>query len=179
MSNPLLPLLVCAVLPACSELAQVDVVVDEVCLTYPDLQVPARVAGLTPTQTLAQSFTFDDLAPLHQLLDYDANLEFVRAQVRTSDSDALAGIERAAVGLASADANQTLPRIVAYACDGDCVEPDASLQLPAESVSDALGYLSAKTLAVDLSASGTLPTRAWKMDVDVCMSGRARYVVTP
>ncbi len=179
MSTPLYSVLVCALLPACSELAQVDVAVDEVCLTYPGLKVPARVAGLTPTQTLAQSFTFDDLAPLHQLLAYDADLQFVRAQVRTTDADALAGIERASVGVASNDANQTLPRIVAYACDGDCVEPDASLQLPAERVSDALGYVSAKTLAVDLSASGALPSRAWTMDVDVCMSGRASYVVKP
>lgn len=116
---------------------------------------------------------------MHQLLSYDAELQFVRAEVHTASADALAGIARASVDIASNDPGSKLPLALVYACDGDCVAPDASLDLPAQTVTDALAYLSSKSLAVDLSATGELPAHPWTMAVDVCMSGHAHYDVQP
>jgi hypothetical protein len=174
MSHLHLLAIACALVPACT-LAQVDATVDQVCLSYPDLEVSDVLAG----SAIAQHFVFDDLAPLHQLLDYHAELQFVHAEVHTTSSDALAGIATASVDIASADPGSTLPVAKAYACDGDCVTPDASLELRAESVIDALAYLQSKSLAVDLAAAGQLPAHAWTMDVDVCMSAQVHYDVQP
>ena len=155
-------------------LAEVDADVDEVCLADSNVQVPASVAG-DPSAPVAQTFVIDDLSSVHQLLDYDAKLTFVRAELRTSTPDVLAGIESATVGLAG----ENLPHAIVYACDGDCDATAASLDLPAQTVDDALAYLSADKLAVDLSAVGSLPAFAWSADVDVCVSGHAHYAYTP
>lgn len=162
--------------PACT-LAQVDATADEICLTYPDIAVAGP--GASVSTAIAQSFVFDNLHTVHELMDAGVDLEFVRAQVRTSSTDVLRGIQRASVGVASNDPGSTLPRLVAYACDGNCVEPDASLDLPADNVRDALAYMASGSLAVDVSASGELPAHAWTMDVDVCLRGHAHYAFDP
>ena len=121
-------------LPGCP-LLDVQVDAPEVCLTYPNLQIPAA-AGLT---SLQQTFVFDDLSSVQDLAKLDANLEFVRAEVRaTSGIDSFAFIEAAHVVVSSGDPASTLPPLTMYNCDGDCAPDGDQLELPAALATNAI-----------------------------------------
>lgn len=164
-------------LPGCPLL---DVAVDapEVCLTYPNLEVPAGAGGQT---SLDQSFVFDDLSKVHDVLNkFDANLEFVRADITaTSGIDNFEFIQSAHLTVASNDPGATLPAMTMYDCDGDCAGTTDTLEIPAAIGNDAIPYLRGDSIKVDIKFEGTVPAVAWTMDVNVCMKARASYSYTP
>src|SRR6185436_10233683 len=117
--------LVCglAMLPGCP-LLDVEVEIPDVCLTYRNLQIPAAPGGLTSAK---QSFVFDDLSAAHDLTSkVDADLEFVRAEVRaTSGIDSFSFVKAVHVVVASGDPDSKLPPLTIYNCDTDCA-PDGN-----------------------------------------------------
>jgi hypothetical protein len=165
----LLPLAGCPLLDL-----QVDV--PEVCLSYPNLVVQS-----TPGATgINQSFSFNDLSAVHDLASHDASLHFVRARVRARSGIAgFAFVEAARLVVASGDPGTALPPLTMYDCDGDCVPDGDRLDIPAAVGADAIAYLRADAIVIDLALRGTIPAASWTMDVDVCMSARASVTLAP
>lgn len=162
-------------LPGCP-LLDVEADVGEVCVTYPDIEVDVPAGSVM----LETSFVVDDLSAIHDLTKFDATMSFVRARVRaTSGLDDLGFVTSAHLDISSGDPTSALPRITVYTCDGDCTPTGPSLEIPAPDQHDAMDYVKSGSLLVDLQISGRTPAQHFKMDVDVCMSGRAGYTFTP
>lgn len=158
------------VLLAGCPLLDVEVEIGEVCMTYRDIEIDATAAA-------SASFTFDDLAPIHELLEYDAELRLVRAELRpTSGITDFRFIESARVTLL---ATETLPELAAYDCDGDCVSDGGVLAVPAAVQQDVVGYLRGDSVAVTIDLAGAPPVDRFTMDVDVCLRGHVRETVEP
>jgi hypothetical protein len=163
-------------LPGCP-LLDVEVDAQEVCLSYPNFQVPAAGTGET---ALHQSFVFDDLSAVKDITKLDANLEFVRAEVRaTSGIQSFDFIHAVHIVVASGDPASTLPPMTMYHCDGDCAPDGDRLEIPAAVGADAIAYLRSSSVKIDLDFEGQVPAVAWTMDIDVCMKARAGYTVSP
>jgi hypothetical protein len=162
-------------LPGCP-LLEVEVEAPEVCLTYPNLQIPA----VTGVSSLQKTFVFDDLSAIRDIAKLDGNLQFVRAGVRaTSGIDSFAFIDAAHVVVSSGDPASTLPALTIYSCDGDCAPEGDQLELPAAAATNALAYLRTNSIVIDLDFQGQVPAVAWTMDVDVCMKASAGYTFSP
>lgn len=164
-------------LPGCP-LVDVNVDVPDVCLTYPNLEIPAVAGGQT---SLDQAFVFDDLSQVHDALNrFDANLQFVRADVTaTSGITDFKFIQAAHISVASNDPGSTLPAMTMYDCDGDCAGDSATLEIPAAVGNDAIPYLRGNSIKIDIMFEGNVPSVAWTMDVDVCMNAKASYSYAP
>ena len=163
-------------LPGCP-LLDVEADVPEVCLTYPNLMIPA-----TPAQSsIQQSFVFDDLSAVHDLTDkLDANLEFVRAEVHlTSGAESLAFVEAVKIVVSSGDPDSTLPPMTMYDCDGNCAPAGDRLVIPAGVGNNAIDYLRSNSIMIDIDFRGQIPSTAWTMDVNVCMKAKAGYTFSP
>lgn len=163
-----------ALLPACPLL---DVTADaqEVCLSYPNLKVPAAPAGLTDAD---QAFSFNDLSKIHDLTKLDANLELVRAEIHAvSGISDFSFIQAAHLSVSSGDANSTLPPVTMFNCDGDCDPNGATLEIPATEANNVVDYLRTDSIKVDVSFKGQLPNVDWMMNVDVCFKASASYKV--
>lgn len=162
-------------LPGCP-LLQIEADVPEVCLHYPNLQIETA----TGATTLKQSFVFDDLSAAHDITDLDADLEFVRAEVRaTSGIENFRFVEAVHVVVSSGDPASTLPPLTMYDCDGNCVPEGDKLVIPAAVGHDAIEYLKSNSIVIDLDFRGVIPAASWTMDVDVCMKARAGYTFSP
>ena len=162
-------------LPGCP-LLDVQAEAPEVCLTYPNLDVPATT-GLSSFQ---KSFVFDDLSSIEDLAKLDGNLRFVRADIRaTSGIDSFAFVDAAHVVVSSGDPASALPPLTIYDCDGDCAPAGNQLELPATLADNALEYLRTNSIVIDLDFHGEVPAVAWTMDVDVCMKASAGYTFSP
>ena len=159
-------------------LLEVEADMPEVCMTHKDVEVagvPADVA-----MGIDETFAFDDLAAFDEIKDLDADLRFVSATVRaTYGVGNLAFIDAAAVQIASNNPDSTLPTRAIYACDGDCAAKDNALAIPVQDQDDALEYIRSGSMSIALQASGNMPTEAWKMDVEICVAGRASYSFQP
>ena len=156
-------------------LADVSAEVPDVCLTYPNLQLQ------TPAVSSAtQSFVFDDLSKVRDLVKHDASLEFIRAELRvTSGLDNLDFVQAVHFVVSSNDPGTTLPPLTIYNCDGDCVPDGNALELPAALAQNAIEYLRSNSIKIDMSFVGQIPAASWTMDVDVCMKGSAGYTFSP
>ena len=163
-------------LPGCP-LLDIEADVPEVCLTYPNLQIP----GVPAQSSIKQTFVFDDLSAVHDLTNkLDANLEFVRAEVRaTSGIENFQFVRAVHVVVSSGDPDSTLPPLTMYDCDGDCAPEGNKLEVPASLAHDAIEYLKSDSIVIDLDFQGDVPASSWTMDVDVCMKARAGYTFSP
>jgi hypothetical protein len=175
MNHKLLLVPMVFVLGGCP-LLDVEVDVGEVCMTYKDFRVEGAAPG-TATAT-DQMFTFDDLGPVHELVDKldDADIEFTRATLRaTSGITGFDFVHAAHLSIASGDPSSALPLLTVLDCDGDCLGDTGTLAVPASVQHDAVEYVRGDSLAIAVQLEGEPPTEAWSMDVDVCMNGRAAY----
>lgn len=158
-------------------LLEIKAEVPEVCLTYRNVHV-AGVSGAPTTYT--NQFSFDDLSAVKDLAKLDANLEFVRAEVRaTSGITSLDFVTSAHLAIASGDPSATLPTLEVLDCDGDCLTDGTTLEVPAAIQHDAVAYLETGSLVIDLSLAGKLPEQDWTMDVDLCLKGNVDYTLEP
>jgi hypothetical protein len=163
-----------SMLPGCP-LVEIEADVPEVCLSYPNLQIETPM-GLG---SIKQSFVFDDLSAAHDLTDLDANLEFVRAEVRaTSGIESFSFVRAVHVVVSSGDPDTALPPLTMYNCDGDCAPQDNKLVVPAAAGANAIEYLKSNSIVIDLEFQGDVPAGSWTMDVDVCMKARASYTIS-
>jgi hypothetical protein len=163
-----------AMLPGCP-LVDVEADVPEVCLTYPNLQVQ------TPAQSsVSESFVFDDLSAVHDVVNQDASLEFVRAEIRVADGglEDLSFVDSVSVVVSSNDPGTTLPKLTMYQCDGDCAPDGKTLKLTAGDSKNVIEYLKANSLKIDLDFHGEIPAASWTMDIDVCLKGSASHSVS-
>lgn len=161
-----------AMLPGCP-LLDVQADAQEVCLSYPNLTVPAVGGGET---SVNQSFTFDDLSQIHDLTKLDANLELLRAEIHaTSGIDDFSFINTAKITITSGD----LDPLTMYDCEGACDTSTADLKLPAMKIDNAIDYLRNDSIKVDVAFDGELPAKQWTMDVDVCFKASASYTFSP
>jgi hypothetical protein len=162
-------------LPGCP-LLDVQVDAPEVCLTYPNLAIPAT----TGLSSLQKTFVFDDLSSIKDIAKLDGNLQFIRADIRaTSGIESFAFVDAAHVVVSSGDPASTLPPLTIYDCDGDCAPEGNRLELPAALANNALAYLRTNSIVIDLDFQGQVPATAWTMDVDVCMKANAGYTFSP
>lgn len=161
------------VLPGCP-LLHIEAEVQEVCLSYPNLEVN----NPTAQSSVQQSFVFDDLSAIHDLAKQDANLEFVRAEIHATTGVTSFGFVHAVhLVVSSGDPDTTLPPLTMYDCDGDCVPQGDSLEIPAVLGNNAIAYLRGDSVLIDLDFEGEIPAGTWTMDVDVCMKASASYTV--
>jgi hypothetical protein len=163
-------------LPGCP-LLEIEADVPEVCLSYPNLQI----AGVPAQSSIKQTFVFDDLSAVHDLTDkLDANLEFVRAEVRARDGIENFDFVRAVhVVVSSGDPDSTLPKLTMYDCDRDCAPEGKKLEIPAALAQDAIAYLKSDSIVIDLDFEGEVPESSWSMDIDVCMKAHAGFTFSP
>jgi hypothetical protein len=162
-------------LPGCP-LLNIEAEVQEVCLSYPNLEITNHEAR----SSTKQSFVFDDLSAVHDIAKQHANVEFVRAEVRaTSGVTSFDFIRSVHLVVSSGDPDSDLPPMTMYDCDGDCVPDGASLEIPAAVGSNAIEYLRGDSVLIDLDFVGEIPAGTWTMDVDVCMKAKADYTVHP
>jgi len=162
-------------LPGCP-LLNIEAEVQEVCLTYPNLEITNDQVR-TSTK---QSFVFDDLSAVHDIAKQHANVEFVRAEVRaTSGVESFDFIRSVRLVVSSGDPDSALPPMTMYDCDGDCVPDGAALEIPAAVGNNAIEYLRGDSVLIDLEFEGEIPVGTWTMDVDVCMKAKADYTVNP
>lgn len=160
-------------------LLEVEAEMPEVCMTHKDVEVagvPADVA-----MGIDETFVFDDLSAFDALEDLDADLRFTSATVRaTYGVGNLAFISSASVEIASNNPDSTLPTRAIYSCaEGSCPAKDNALAIPVQDQDDALEYIRSGSMSIALQASGNMPTEAWKMDVEICVAGRASYSFEP
>jgi hypothetical protein len=162
-------------LPGCP-LLTVNADVEDVCLTYADVQVEGS-PGVTD---LKKSVVFDNLGAVHDLANQNADVRFVSAAVtaRTGIAD-FSFVQSAKVAIASGKPDSTLPQLVLYQCSGDCASRASSLQMPADVQTSAIEYVREDSVLVDLDFTGQLPATAWSMDIDVCLSGHVSYTLEP
>lgn len=162
-----------AMLPGCP-LLDVEADVPEVCLTYPNIQIE------TPElPSVAESFVFDDLSAVHDLVEQEADLQFTRAELRvTSGIDNLSFVDAVKIIVSTPDPGSALPPLTMYHCDGDCMPEGNSLQLSAADASNAAEYLKSDSIQIDVDFRGRIPAAAWSLDIDVCITGRASHSVS-
>jgi len=161
-----------AMLPGCP-LVDVEADVPEVCLTYPNLQVQ------TPAQSsVSESFVFDDLSAVHDVVKQDASLEFVRAEIRVTGLDDLKFVDSVKVVVSSNDPGTQLQPLTMYDCDGDCAPDGKVLKLTAGDGRNAINYLQSNSLKIDLEFHGEIPAASWTMDIDVCLKGSASHSIS-
>lgn len=160
-------------------LLEVEAEMPEVCMTHTDVEVAGVPADYA--MGIDETFAFDDLSAFDQLNDLDADLRFVSATVRaTHGVGNLAFIDAAAVQIASNNPDSTLPTRAIYSCaSGSCPAKDNALVIPVQDQDDALEYVRSGSLSISLQATGNMPTEAWKMDVEICVAGRAAYTFAP
>lgn len=163
-------------LPGCP-LLETEVEVSEVCLTYPNIQVDAALAGAT---SINSSFTFDALDAIHDLTDLDADLELVRADATLTSGVASFDFVRSAhLTIASGDPQSTLPTLALYDCDGNCLASGVTLDLTGDVRHQLVDYAKGDSIVGAIDFTGEMPATAWTMDVSVCMKGHVGVAVEP
>ncbi len=159
-------------------LLEVEAEMPEVCMTHKDVEVEGVPADYA--MGIDETFVFDDLTAFDEIKDLDADLRFVSATVRaTYGVGNRAFIDAASVQIASNNPDSTLPTRAIYACDGNCPAKDNALAIPVKDQDDALEYIRSGSMAIALTATGNMPTESWKMDVEICVAGRASYSFEP
>jgi hypothetical protein len=154
---------------------EVEAEVGEVCVTYNDITIDGVAGGFVQT-----SFVADDLGQLNALVEQDAELSFVRAELRAaSGATSLGFVGAAKLAIASGDSDSALPTLDIIECDGDCLPDGPRLQIPVSVQHSAVDYVKTGSLVVDLELRGELPATAWTADVDLCMTGRVGYAFRP
>jgi len=164
-----------ALLPTGCPLLDVETQVQDACLTYKNVMVDAVPAGQTE---IHQTFAFDDLGPVHDLLKMDdgASVHFVAAKTTAvSGITDFTFVQAAHVSMSS----DTLPELAVYDCADDCVSTDDTMSIPTSVQDNALEYLKGDSIMVDMAFTGQLPTMAWTMNVDMCFDAQAGYTVNP
>lgn len=157
-------------------LLDVAVDVEEVCLTYPDVAVEGHPGGLA----VSRSFSFDDLDAVHEIIERDGDVRFVRGEVRAKTGvDNFAFVDSARIIVSSGDPASALPPLTVYNCDGDCLPDGNKLALDGSVQESAIEYVKSDSLVVDIDLVGRLPSEAWTMDVDVCLKGHLEYAFEP
>ena len=122
---------------------------------------------------------FDDLSAVHDVVDQDASLEFVRAEIRVAGGlDDLSFVDAVKVAVSSNDPGTTLPKLTMYQCDGNCAPDGKTLKLTAGDAKNVIEYLKANSLKIDLDFQGEIPAASWTMDIDVCLKGSASHSVS-
>jgi hypothetical protein len=150
----------------CSGCLSIEAEIEGTCISRTDLQIEAA----PDAHTISHAFLIEDMSEVHRLLDFDAELEFVRAEIRPkSGVTSLAFIDAAAVAI------EGMP---VYACEGNCPSTDG-IELLTTAQQSATPYLSADMLSVQLEVTGELPQTAWTADIDVCVKGKASYSISP
>jgi len=162
-----------ALLPGCP-LLDVQADVQDVCVTYPGLQIPAQPPATT---AIERSFTVDQLDSFKDLADQGFTLAFSHGVARaTSGVSDFTFVQHADLAIASGDPSSTLPTLEIFDCDG-CASADGTLDVAAAGSADATAYVASGSLVVTIDLAGTAPTVDWTMDVDVCMTGAGSYQV--
>jgi hypothetical protein len=158
---------------------EVEAEMPEVCMTHRDVEVAGVPAEFA--MGIDETFAFDDLSAFDELKDLDADLRFVSATIRaTHGVGNLAFIDAASVQIASNNPDSTLPTRAIYSCaSGSCPAQDNALAIPVQDQDDALEYIRSGSMSISLQATGNMPTESWKMDVEICVAGRASYSFQP
>jgi len=154
-------------------LLDLQVETEEVCLSYPGLEVP----GVDVGGSVHETFVVEDLGSLDGLDQLDGSARFVRATLHaTAGIDDFGFLDGATVTVASGDPDAGLPAVTAVDCAGDgCARDGADLTIYAAGDVDAVPYLRSGSVAITIDATGRLPATAWTVDVEVCMAGSASY----
>jgi hypothetical protein len=161
-----------APLAACT-LVDAHADVEDVCVSYLGVKVPAAAWGAT---SIDQSFAVDNLGDIQNLTTLVSDLEFIRAEARaTSGITDFDFVNAAHIAVSSDDPSSPLPTLDVYDCDGNCVPAGDTLTVPSAVTSSAIAYVKSGSVLVDVVMIGQPPTAAWTMDLDVCFRGQLSY----
>jgi hypothetical protein len=166
-----------AVLPGCP-LLDLQADVQSACVTYNDVQVDAMPSVTT---TIEQSFTVNDISSLQQLTSDGFQLTFERGDVLPDTGiSTLSFVDRAAINVTSGSGSDALPELT-FTC-ANCGSGVAALAFQpgsdgSGSAIDAAPYVANGPLVVSVELTGTPPSVAWSMDVDVCVTATASVQV--
>ena len=168
-------LLCLLVLASGCQLAQVDVEVKELRLTYHDVAMQ-DAHGASAAQ---KTFAFADLAAAQELVAHGGTVTFAGAELRaTSGVDALTFVDGMDITL-NGDPMAQLPALKVSECSGNCQAHEQSLDLPALADADATPYVSTGSLLLDVGMRGRLPGKDWTVDFDLVLQGSLDYSVDP
>jgi hypothetical protein len=168
-------LLLCVIATGC-RLADVEVDVEEVRLTYQNVEI----IGARGIGAAKQSFVFAELEPIQDLVDYGATVSFVGAEMRaTSGIDDLGFVEATSITFGSGDPMSKLPHVVAYDCAGNCQAHGRALVMASEHKHEANDYVRSGSILLDVDLIGAMPGQTWTMDLDVVLEARIDKTFDP
>ena len=161
--------------PGC-QLAHVEVEVEEVRLAYRDVEIK----GAHGVRAAKQSFVFEDLAALEDLIGLGAKVSFAGAELRaTAGIDTLGFVDETRIMLGSGDPMSNLQALTAYDCVGNCKSNGNKLEMAARNQHLANDYISSGSILLDIELIGEMPSRPWTADFDVVLAARIDYALEP
>ena len=158
-------------LAGCSIFA-VEGEIPEVCMSFHD----RLIEGVEPGDDFVKSFTGDPISALSAFVELDAEIKSATAELTAIDGVTdLAFLESVTVvmrpaGPRAKDTSVSLVDCGDYACASDTLSATLTDVPPAE----ALDVLAAGAVEIDVVLAGDLPEHDWVVDLEVCLSGRAR-----
>jgi hypothetical protein len=150
---------------------QVELEVDEVRLSYRDIEIEA----INGHGAAKHSFAFEDLAAIRELVDLGAEVSFIGAELRaTSGVDDMTFVDRLRITVAPGEGS-SLPDLVAYDCAGSCDARGRAMSMVPVHALRATDYVGGGSIVVDLDLEGLMPGRPWTLDFDVVLSASLDY----
>lgn len=151
------------------ELGTAEARASEVCITGVEIDIRGESAHEVDAQTTVE----DPAAALPERLDAEAELVGVGVSAAGGVSD-FGFLERAEIAVA-AEGLQELVVADLGEDDAEALEGSAEWFFPAEEGIPLTDYLFAPELEFDLRFEGAMPEEDWRVDVDLCAAGAARY----
>jgi hypothetical protein len=141
---------------------QIEAEIEDSCITREGV----KIEGVDVTK-VSHEILLDDLSDVKRLLEYNAELEFARAEIRPTSG--VTSLDFVALAFVAIEGSPV------YGCAGTCGSGILDVAVP----TSATQYFTAESLAVQLTVTGALPKTEWTVDVDVCVRGTASYKLAP
>ena len=165
-------LLVLVPLAGCS-IFSVEGEIPEVCMSFHDRQIE----GVKPGDVFERTFTGDPISALSAFVELDAEITQARATLTATDgvSD-LTFLESVTVVMrpAGTPAKDASGVSLVDCGDFDCASTSMTSVLTDVPPTEALDVVAAGAVEIDVVLAGDLPQHEWVVDLEVCLSGRAR-----
>jgi hypothetical protein len=163
----------CALLPlAGCELFSLETDIPEMCINFKDRLIP----GVGANADFERSISSDPLDTFGAYVELDAEITSARARLKVkSGANDLSFIDELTVTLKGAEPDSQIAPIALvscydYACASDSNEATLT-ETPPRGVMDAI---KAGRIEVEVSMKGDLPEQDWVVDIELCVSGKAR-----
>jgi hypothetical protein len=154
------------------ELFSLETEIPEMCIGFNDRLIPGVKGGMA----FERSIVSDPLDTFGAYVELDAEITGARATLKVKNGAAdLSFLDQLTVTLKGAGANSDIAPISLvscydYACASDTSESTLT-NTPPRGVMDAI---KAGMVEVEVTMQGDLPEQDWVVDIELCVSGKAR-----